>query len=60
MLVGVVEKLAYGVPVLILFAQGRADALYVGAAVIDLILGLGFFLAWRVTPRREVTPRPQR
>ncbi len=53
MLVGVVEKLAYGVPVLILFAQGRADALYVGAAIIDLVLGLGFFLAWRVTPRRK-------
>lgn len=53
MLVGVVEKLAYGVPVLILFAQGHAEALYVGAAVIDLLLGLGFLLAWRVTPRRE-------
>ncbi|WP_223627197.1 hypothetical protein [Microbacterium sp. EST19A] len=52
MLVGVVEKLAYGVPVLILFALGRADALYVGAAIIDLILGVGFFLAWRATPRR--------
>lgn len=53
MLVGVVEKLAYGVPVLILFTQGRADTLYVGAAIIDLVLGAGFFLAWRATPRRE-------
>lgn len=52
MLVGVVEKLAYGVPVLILFTQGRADTLYVGAAIIDLVLGIGFFIAWRVTPRR--------
>ena len=51
--VGVVEKLAYGVPVLILFANGRADALYVGAAIIDLILGVGFFVAWRATPRRK-------
>ena len=49
--VTVLEKLVFGVPVAILYAQGRAPAFLLPFGVIDLILGLGFFLAWRATPR---------
>lgn len=47
---GVLEKLAFGVPVALLFAQSRVDALTFGAGLIDLALGAGFLLAWRATP----------
>jgi hypothetical protein len=50
--VSVVEKLAFGVPVAILFAQGRVPAGVMLFGAIDLLLGLGFLLAWRATPRR--------
>lgn len=49
--VSVIEKLAFGVPVLLLFAAGRAPALVLLFGAIDLVLGVGFFLAWRRTPR---------
>lgn len=49
--VGVLEKLAFAVPVAILYAQGRAPPLLLPFAAIDLLLGIGFFLAWRATPR---------
>ena len=51
--VSVVEKLAFGVPVAILYARGAVPALVLGFGLIDLLLGAGFLLAWRVTaPRR--------
>jgi hypothetical protein len=47
----VAEKLVFGVPALALFAQGYPMEAPVAAfAGIDLLLGLGFFLAWRKTP----------
>ncbi|MFM5954177.1 MAG: hypothetical protein ACKOPE_07735 [Novosphingobium sp.] len=47
----VAEKLVFGVPALMLFAQGYPVAPPVAVfAAIDLALGLGFFLAWRRTP----------
>ncbi len=49
--VSVVEKLAFAVPVAVLFAQGRAPAPILGFGMIDLALGLGFLLAWRATPK---------
>lgn len=52
MLPGVGEKLAFGVPAIILFARGQADAATLGAGLIDLALGAGFLLAWRATPPR--------
>lgn len=51
MLCGVAEKLAFGVPCAILCALGRIDTLTFGAGMFDLVLGAGFLLAWRVTPR---------
>ncbi|MBS0473570.1 MAG: hypothetical protein JSR28_00270 [Proteobacteria bacterium] len=51
MLPAVAEKLVFAIPCLALFAQGYPVNRPVAAfAVIDLLLGLGFFLAWRRTP----------
>lgn len=48
----VAEKLAFGVPALALFSQGYPVAPPVAVfAGIDMLLGLGFFAAWRMTPR---------
>jgi hypothetical protein len=47
----VAEKLVFGIPALALFAQGYPMAAPVGVfAGIDMLLGLGFFLAWKKTP----------
>ncbi|MGJ3628581.1 hypothetical protein AB5I41_19630 [Sphingomonas sp. MMS24-JH45] len=51
MLAGVAEKLAFGVPALWFAASGRAEPAVALFGTIDLVLGAGFFLAWRVTPR---------
>ena len=51
MLAGVAEKLAFGVPALWLTAQGAADPAAALFGTVDLILGAGFLLAWRATPR---------
>ncbi|MEA2339268.1 MAG: hypothetical protein QOE82_3275 [Thermoanaerobaculia bacterium] len=44
--VAALEKLAFGAPVLVLYCLGRAALAIVGAAVIDLILGALFLLAY--------------
>ena len=49
MLPAVVEKLGWGIGVLVLVAQGRTDAFWVPAAVIDLALAALFVAAWRST-----------
>lgn len=48
--VAVVEKLAFGVPVAILFASGQVGGIVMAFGLIDLMLGAGFLLAWRATP----------
>ena len=45
--VTVLEKLAFAVPVALLYAQGRVSAPTLFFAGIDLVLGLLFFLSWR-------------
>lgn len=49
MIPAILEKLVFGIPVLLLFAKGRigADVLVFGA--IDLILAVLFFLSYRST-----------
>ena len=49
MIPAILEKLVFGVPVLLLFAKGRvgADVLVFGA--LDLVLAVLFFLAYRST-----------
>jgi len=49
MLPGVAEKLVFAVPALALFAMGKLLPLIAGFAVIDILLGIGFFVAWRRT-----------
>lgn len=51
MLVAIVEKLAFGVAAVVLFAQGRLAALILGAGLIDLLLATLFALSWRLTPK---------
>jgi hypothetical protein len=51
MLPAVAEKLVFGVPALVLFALGRAATPVAVFAAIDVLLGLGFWLAWRRTLR---------
>ncbi|HEU4721620.1 MAG TPA: hypothetical protein VFS59_09695 [Gemmatimonadaceae bacterium] len=45
--VTVLEKLAFAVPVAILYAQGRVAASVLPFAAIDLVLGTLFFLSYR-------------
>jgi hypothetical protein len=49
MLPAVLEKLGWGIAVPVLVLQGRASSFFVPAAVIDLVLGTLFVLAWRKT-----------
>lgn len=51
MLPSVAEKLAFGVPAIALFANGKVPAAVLVFGLIDLALGLGFFTAWRATRR---------
>lgn len=44
------EKLAFGVPAIILFAQGRLSEEMLGAGILDLVLGVLFVVAWTRTP----------
>lgn len=54
--VAALEKLAFGAPILVLYFQGRAALAIVGAAVIDLILGVLFLLSyWKMN-----APEPAR
>jgi hypothetical protein len=47
----IAEKLVFGLPALALFARGYpVPPPVAGFAAIDVLLGLGFFLAWRKTP----------
>jgi len=48
---GVAEKCIFGLPALALWAKGYPVVQPVAAfAAIDVLLGLGFLLAWRSTP----------
>jgi hypothetical protein len=51
MLPSVAEKLAFGVPAVLLFSSGKAPAAVLAFGAFDLALGLGFLLAWRATGR---------
>src|SRR5262245_37079266 len=55
MLICVLEKLAYGVPAIVLFTQQRVKAMTLTFGCLDLLLGALFVLAFLSTPRAEVT-----
>ncbi len=50
MLASVAEKLAFVVPAVLLVAQGTVPAIVLLPGSVDALLGLGFLVAWRVTP----------
>jgi hypothetical protein len=49
MLPSVAEKLAFGLPAVLLFSNGKAPMAVLAFGAFDLALGLGFLLAWRAT-----------
>lgn len=56
MLVGVLEKLSYGVPAAILFFQGRSPALVLITGSIDLAMGVLFLIAYQRTAASTASP----
>lgn len=44
---GVVEKFSFGISAIVLYFQQRLPPMLLGAAAIDLILGVLFLVAWR-------------
>lgn len=58
MLVAVLEKLAFGVPCIVLYMQGRLAAAILAAGVIDLILGALFTVSYSVTSQRRSLAEP--
>src|SRR5262245_14083425 len=53
MLVSVLEKLAYGVPAIVLFAQQRVKTMTLTFGCLDLVLGTLFVVAFFLTPRAQ-------
>lgn len=51
MLPAVLEKLAFGIPAIVLYAQGRLPGSVLFFGLIDLGLGALFLMAWSATPR---------
>lgn len=45
MLPSIAEKLVFAIPVLVLFALGRTDPVTAFFATIDILLGIGFYVA---------------
>ena len=55
--IAVVEKIAFGVPAIILYSTGRLSGQMLGAGILDLILGVLFVIAYtrtRHTAREHV------
>ena len=53
MIPAILEKLAFGVPAIILYAQGRVAGMVLVPAVIDLVLAALFFVSFRATAPTE-------
>jgi len=56
MVPAVLEKLAFGIPAIALFAQGRLPASVRFFGLVDLVLAALFVRAWLVTPRAGSPP----
>lgn len=52
--VAVIEKLSFGLPMMILLAQGRVAPMLAAGGVIDLSLGVLFAIAYVRTPAQHV------
>src|SRR5262249_33475694 len=49
MLPAILEKLAFGIPAVVLYVQGRIPPMVLGVGSIDLVLAVLFILAFRAT-----------
>ena len=49
MLVGVLEKLGYGVPAVLLYLQGRSPGLVLATGLVDLLMAVLFLAAYQQT-----------
>ena len=49
MLPSILEKLAFGIPAIVLYAQGRIERDMFAGGILDLVLAVLFFMAWRRT-----------
>ena len=56
--VGILEKLAFGIPALVLFAQDRIERDMLAGGVLDLVLAVLFLVALRNTPKVNEASRP--
>ncbi len=59
MLPAILEKLAFGIPVVILVFQGRTAILMIGPGLLDLAFAVLFFLAFRRTPSPQSPQEPE-
>lgn len=53
----VLEKLSFGVPVIVLYLQGRVPALLLGFGLFDLFLGVLFVVSYRRTAGAHIQRR---
>ena len=49
MLPGILEKLAFGIPAIVLYSQGRIAMDMLAGGLLDLVLATLFFISWRKT-----------
>lgn len=59
MLPAILEKLAFGLAAVVLYAQGRIPVPTLAAGIMDLLLGGLFFIAFRRTPTAVTGPRAE-
>jgi len=57
MLVAILEKLSFGIPAIILFAQGRLGVDLLAGGLIDLVLAALFALSFRSTVEKKINNR---
>jgi hypothetical protein len=50
MLPAILEKLAFGIPCIVLYLQGRLDPMVLAAGCVDLVLAVLFAVSYRKTP----------
>ena len=55
--VAVLEKLSFGLPVIVLYLQGRLPAMILGFGLFDLFLGVLFVVSYRRTAATEAVER---
>lgn len=58
MLPTVVEKYSFGLAVVALYAYGRVNTMMLAAAIVDLVLGILFVVAYLKTPPSPSDSRP--